>query len=109
VTNFAFRVSANLFLEDTEIKKNKEAVKKNFSSEIRNRYAEIMSLELMGGEHRINAVKFANAFNLRAHGTTTISRQTALKWINGKGIPEPGHIYVLRDWLKIDLNQIFGG
>ena len=98
-----------MFSEDIEIKKNKEAVRNNFSSEIRNRYAEIMSLKLIDGEYRINAVKFANAFNLRAHGTTTISRQTALKWINGKVIPEPGHIYVLRDWLEIDLNQIFGG
>ena len=98
-----------MYSEDIEIKKNTEAVRNNFSSEIRNRYAEVMSLELIEGEYRINAVKFANAFNLRAHGTTTISRQTALKWINGKGVPEPGHIYVLRDWLKIDLNQIFGG
>ena len=98
-----------MFSEDIEIKKNTEAVRNNFSSEIRNRYAEIMSLKLIDGEYRINAVEFANAFNLRAHGTTTISRQTALKWINGKGIPESGHIYVLRDWLKIDLNQIFGG
>jgi len=98
-----------LFSEDIKIKKNTEAVRNNFSSEIRNRYAEIMSLKLIDGEYRINAVEFANAFNLRAHGTTTISRQTALKWINGNGIPESGHIYVLRDWLKIDLNQIFGG
>ena len=98
-----------MFSEDIEIKTNREAVRNNFSSEIRNRYAEIMSLKSKDGEYRINAVKFANAFNLRAHGTTTISRQTALKWINGKGVPEPGHIYVLREWLKIDLNQIYGG
>lgn len=98
-----------MFSEDIEIKKNVEVVRNNLSSEIRTRYAEIMSLNLIEGEHRINAVKFADAFNLRAYGTSTISRQTALKWINGKGIPEPGHIYVLRDWLKIDLNQIFGG
>ena len=76
---------------------------------MRNKYAEIMALTLIDGEYRINAVKFANAFNLRAHGTTTISRQTALKWISGKGVPELGHIYVLREWLKIDLNHIFGG
>ena len=98
-----------MFIEGAEIKKNTEAVRNNFSSEIKNRYAEIMSLELIDGEYQINAVKFANAFNLRAHGTTTISRQTALKWINGQGVPEPGHIYVLRGWLKIDLNHIFGG
>ena len=98
-----------MFSEDIEIKKNTEVVRNNFSTEMKNKYAEIMTLKLINGEYRINAVKFANAFNLRAHGTTTISRQTSLKWINGKGVPEHGHIYVLRDWLKIDLNQIFGG
>lgn len=109
MTNFAIRVYTDLLPEDIDITKNVKIVRDNLSFELRKSYAQVMSLKLVEGKYRVNAVEFANAFNLRAHGTTTISRQTALKWINGKGIPEPGHLYVLREWLKVDLNQIFGG
>lgn len=109
MTNFAIRVYTGLLPEGIDITKNVKIVRDNLSFELRKSYAQMMSLELVEGKYRVNAVEFANAFNLRAHGTTTISRQTALKWIKGKGIPEPGHLYVLREWLTVDLNQIFGG
>lgn len=49
-----------------------------------------------------SAAKFADAFNLRAHGTTTISRETARKWLKGQAIPEIGKMRVLITWLGMD-------
>jgi hypothetical protein len=48
-----------------------------------------------------SAAKFADAFNLRAHGTTTISRETARKWLNGSAIPEVGRLKVLISWVGL--------
>ncbi len=50
----------------------------------------------------ISAQQFANQYNLRAYGTTTISRETARKWMKGKTIPDYGKLSVLINWL--DLN-----
>jgi hypothetical protein len=49
-----------------------------------------------------SAAKFADAFNLRAHGTSTISRETARKWLKGHAIPEIGKMRVLITWLGMD-------
>ena len=57
--------------------------------------------------NKYNSVHFANDFNLRAYGTTTITRQTALKWLTGLAFPEPGHLLVITSWLELDLNEIF--
>lgn len=48
-----------------------------------------------------SAAKFADAFNLRAYGTTTISRETARKWLNGAAIPEVGRLKVLMSWVGL--------
>lgn len=48
-----------------------------------------------------SAAKFADAFNLRAHGTTTISRETARKWLRGEAIPELSRLRVLITWLGL--------
>lgn len=56
---------------------------------------------------KCSAGRFSNEFNLRACGTTTITRQTALRWISGKGFPEAGRLYILVQWLDLDLNYIF--
>ena len=48
-----------------------------------------------------SASKFSDAFNLRAHGTTTISRETARKWIRGDAIPELSRLKVLINWLGL--------
>lgn len=48
-----------------------------------------------------SAAKFADAFNLRAHGTTTISRETARKWLRGEAIPELSRLRVLITWLGV--------
>jgi len=48
-----------------------------------------------------SAAKFSDAFNLRAHGTTTISRETARKWLKGEAIPELSRLRVLMTWLGL--------
>jgi len=50
---------------------------------------------------------FSDAFNLRANGTTVITRQTASKWLNGETLPDHGHMAVLVSWLNLDLNHIY--
>jgi transcriptional regulator with XRE-family HTH domain len=49
-----------------------------------------------------SAAKLADAFNLRARGTTTITRETARKWLLGDAMPEIGKMRVLITWLDID-------
>jgi hypothetical protein len=49
-----------------------------------------------------SAAKFADAFNLRAHGTSTISRETARKWLRGDALPEISKMRVLISWLQLD-------
>lgn len=49
-----------------------------------------------------SAAKFADAFNLRAHGTSTITRETARKWLRGEAMPEIGKMQVLIHWLNLD-------
>jgi hypothetical protein len=56
-----------------------------------------------------SAAKFSDAFNLRAHGTTTISRETARKWIRGEAIPELSRLKVLIDWLGLKPSAFLEG
>jgi hypothetical protein len=50
----------------------------------------------------------ANQFNFRANGTTTITAETARKWMRGKAVPEIDRFIVLIHWLEFDPGQIFG-
>ncbi len=54
-----------------------------------------------------SAAKFSDAFNLRAHGTATISRETARKWLRGDAIPELSRLKVLVTWLGIKPSVLF--
>lgn len=56
---------------------------------------------------KFSAANFADQYNLRANGTTTITRQTALRWTSGQGFPDPGRLYVLVEWLDLDIKNIF--
>ncbi len=49
----------------------------------------------------------ANDFNLRAYGTTTITRETARKWMRGLAIPEASKLKTLSEWLDLDLGSVF--
>ena len=49
----------------------------------------------------------ANQFNLRAEGTTTITAETARKWIKGLSVPEIDRFKVLIKWLEFDVDDLF--
>lgn len=51
---------------------------------------------------KISAQRFADQYNLRAHGTETISRETARKWLRGTTIPDYERLSVLIQWLDMD-------
>ena len=57
--------------------------------------------------HRISATRFADEYNLRAYGTTTISRETARKWMTGCAIPQYGRLAVLIKWLDLNPMDFF--
>ena len=44
----------------------------------------------------------ATQFNLRAHGTTVVSRETARKWLKGLSLPSPSHLITIIKWLKLN-------
>lgn len=50
----------------------------------------------------------ANQFNLRANGTTTITSETARKWMRGIAVPEIDRFIVLIHWLEFHPGEIFG-
>ncbi len=56
----------------------------------------------------ISAQRFADQFNLNAHGTTPVSRETARRWIRGDAIPDYGHLAALIRWLDIDPDEFLG-
>ena len=51
---------------------------------------------------------FANQFNLRAKGTTTITAETARKWLRGIAVPQIDRFLVLIDWLGFHPGELFG-
>ena len=51
---------------------------------------------------QVSAQRFADQFNLRAHGTDTISRETARKWIRGTTIPDYERLAILIEWLELN-------
>ncbi len=55
-----------------------------------------------------SATFLANQFNLRAYGTTTITRESARKWLNGLAIPEMSRLKVLIQWLEINPSDFLG-
>lgn len=46
-------------------------------------------------------------FNLRADGVSTITPETARKWINGLCIPELERFYVLKIWINLNPAMLF--
>ncbi len=51
----------------------------------------------------------ATQFNLRAYGTSGISRETARKWTKGLAFPAPGNLIVLIKWLKLNPSDFLEG
>ncbi len=50
---------------------------------------------------------FANEFNFRAHGSDTITRETARKWLLGLSLPRPEKLSILVKWLNINIQEIY--
>ena len=72
------------------------------------RFSEALRIALQNdGKTAVKPTELADAFNLRASGTTVITRQTASKWLNGETLPDHGHMAVLVSWTNLDLNQIY--
>lgn len=81
---------------------------KNNRQMILDKFSQLLREKLAGQiAGKINATRLADEFNLRAHGTKTITRQTAYNWLGGKAFPDPGRLAVLASWLDIDLNVVF--
>ena len=72
------------------------------------RFCRALTIALQNHQfHTLSPTSLSDAFNLRANGTTVITRQTASKWLNGETLPDHGHMAVLVSWLNLDLNQIY--
>lgn len=75
---------------------------------ILNRFNEAFKIRLAKRQiSHTSPTEVADAFNLRAAGTSVITRQTAAKWLNGETLLDHGYMAVLVSWLNLDLNQIY--
>jgi hypothetical protein len=85
-------------IRNTEHTISRDALRLNFGEVLRaalvNRLGKVPS-----------ATYLANQFNFRAYGTSSITRETARKWITGQALPEIQRINILIDWLGIDPNK----
>lgn len=72
------------------------------------KFAEVLNRALIKKYKKVPSGSFlANQFNLRAEGTTTITAETARKWIKGISVPEIDRFKVLIKWLELDIDSIF--
>lgn len=76
------------------------------STDIKERFAALLRDSLRGQFGRIpSAAIVAREFNLRAHGTTPISNESARRWIRGVSLPEEDRLQVLVNWLDLNFNN----
>ena len=72
------------------------------------KFAEVLSRALIKKYKKVPSGAFlSNQFNLRAEGTTTITAETARKWVKGLSVPEIDRFKVLIKWLELDVDSIF--
>ena len=72
------------------------------------KFAEVLNRALLKKYKKVPSGSFlANQFNLRAEGTTTITAETARKWVKGLSVPEIDRFKVLIKWLELDVDSIF--
>ena len=70
--------------------------------------AEVIKSGLIDQYGKVPSAAFiADNFNLRAYGTSTISRETARKWLSGTAVPEVDKLIVLVKWLNISMDEVF--
>lgn len=71
--------------------------------------SELLNESLIKKYNKTPSANFvANQFNLRANGTTTITAETARKWMRGIAVPEIDRFIVLIHWLEFQPEEIFG-
>ena len=71
--------------------------------------SELLNESLIKKYNKTPSANFvANQFNLRANGTTTITAETARKWMRGIAVPEIDRFIVLINWLEFQPEEIFG-
>lgn len=72
------------------------------------KFAEVLNRALIKKYNKVPSGAFlSNQFNLRAEGTTTITAETARKWVKGLSVPEIDRFKVLIKWLELDVDSIF--
>ena len=72
------------------------------------KFAEILNRALTRKYKKVPSGAFlSNQFNLRAQGTTTITAETARKWVKGLSVPEIDRFKVLIKWLELDVDGLF--
>jgi hypothetical protein len=72
------------------------------------KFAEILNRALIKKYKKVPSGAFlSNQFNLRAEGTTTITAETARKWVKGLSVPEIDRFKVLIKWLELDVDGLF--
>jgi hypothetical protein len=72
------------------------------------KFAEILNRALIKKYMKVPSGAFlSNQFNLRAEGTTTITAETARKWVKGLSVPEIDRFKVLIRWLELDVDDLF--
>jgi hypothetical protein len=83
------------------VHKNRESTLSKFERTLRTGIARKLG-------RQVSAQRFADQFNLHAHGTDTISRETARKWIRGTTIPDYERLAVLIEWLELNPLEFLG-
>ena len=77
-------------------------IQDNFSSHLRSKLRERFRGRLP------SAVVFAAQFNRRiSEYASTISQETARRWLRGISFPEESRLRVLAEWLDLDLRKAF--
>lgn len=56
----------------------------------------------------LSGQRFSDLFNLNAHGSGTISRETARLWLRGSAMPDYEHLAVLVQWLGLGPEEFLG-
>ena len=76
--------------------------------EFATKFAQVLIQHLIKKYNKVpSGYFFANQFNLRAQGTSTITAETARKWIKGISVPEIDRFKVLIDWLDFNPAELF--
>ena len=70
-------------------------------------FSQALRLGLLSKYREIPSSGFvAKEFNLRAKNTSTITPETARRWLNGQVVPDLDKLITLSGWLGINLNTL---